>query len=359
MPHDKRMPLPKSDFSAAISELKQIIQNNKIPNALLFTGHPGAGRKQAAFRFAKAVNCLSDNCFPCNRCRSCKKIDNQMHPDMILVDLPDKKKVITISQIREIAALTAARPNEARYRMVLISNACHMNTQAQNALLKELEEPPENTFFILMARDRTMLLPTITSRCRHLRFNPLTGRALADHLSESFKTDPQSAHIIAATAGSDLGLAMTLLNLPDPGSTGEPADRQNQKPQAPGTLSVDWQASRTWLIRQLCRLILGPSAKKIETALSLSWQLSLDPNDILPCLAVMRAFFRDLCIVRYAPEKIVNLDFLDTFQDIGSQVSDRQCLFWMTTLHETEKRLTSNSSVRMTMDRFLLKMIHI
>jgi DNA polymerase III subunit delta' len=353
MPREKRMPFQKNDIPSAISELNQIIQNKRIPNALLFTGNPGAGRKQAAFWFAKAVNCTSDTHLPCNHCRSCKKIDNQAHPDMILVALPDKKKAVTISQIREMTALTAVKPNEARYRMVLISSAGHMNIQAQNALLKELEEPAENTFFILMARDTAMLLPTITSRCRHLQFKPLTGRALADHLSAAFQTDPQAARIAAATAGSDPTLAMTLLNLHHDGDHKTPAREPQPKPP------VDWQATRTWIIEQLSAMISGPSAKKIDLALSLSWQMSLNPDDILPGLAVMRSFFRDLCVFKHAPEKILNLDFLDIFEDIGWQVDDKQCLTWLTAVHETEKRLASNSSVRMTMDRFFLTVIHI
>ncbi|MCA1784580.1 MAG: DNA polymerase III subunit delta', partial [Desulfobacteraceae bacterium] len=237
---------------------------------------------------------------------------------------------------------------------VLISSAGHMNIQAQNALLKELEEPADNTFFILMARDTAMLLPTIKSRCRHLQFKPLTGRALADHLSAAFQADPQSARIAAATAGPDPTLAMTLLNLVHAGDHKTPALEDRTK------TPVDWQATRTWIIEQLSAIISGPAAeKKIDIALSLSWQMSLNPDDILPGLAVMRSFFRDLCVFKHAPEKILNLDFLEIFEDIGWQVDDKQCLTWMTAVHETEKRLESNSSVRMTMDRFFLAVIHI
>jgi DNA polymerase III subunit delta' len=366
------MSFHNTDFPAATAELNQIIVNRKIPNALLFTGNPGAGRKQAAFRFAKAVNCLSSPPLPCNTCRSCKKIDNRLHPDMILVNLMDNKKTITISQIREITALTAARPNEAAFRMVLISGAGQMNIQAQNALLKALEEPPERTFFILMARDTAALLPTIISRCRHLRFIPLTGKAMAAHLAESCRIDARSAWIAAATAGTDLDLALTLLNPATAQGAANPAAQE--KPPSPGQSTgpekpadapssgnspLDWPTARPWLIQQLCRLISGSSAPNVETALTLSWFLSRHPDDTGPGLAVMRTFFRDLCVFRHAPKKIVNLDFSDTFQALDAVLSTRQPLAWMTELHETEKRLTSNSSTRMTLERFFLKIIPI
>ena len=354
MPHDNRMPDKKSADRTALAELQQIIDTKKVPNALLFTGNPGAGRKQAAFMFAKAVNCTSDTRVPCNLCRSCKKIDARMHPDMVHVHLPDKKKAITISQIREMEASILARPNEARFRMVLISDADHMNAQAQNALLKALEEPARGTFFILLARDTAKLLPTIRSRVRHLHFRPLTGTALADHLRRSFAADPQPARIAAATAGADLHLALTLLNMADsPGLSDDKSYRDT------ASSVLDWQAGRIWIIRQLCGLISGPDAARAQNALSFSRQISLDQDTIVPGLAVMRTFFRDLCVFRHAPEKIVNLDFSAVFQDIVRQINQEHCLAWMTAFHETEQRLASNSSVRMTLDRFFLRMIQI
>ncbi len=348
------MPPQNTDFSPAVSELNQIIDTKKIPNALLFTGNPGAGRKQAAFRFAKALNCASDRHRPCNQCRSCKKIDSRMHPDMVLVELPDKKKIITISQIREMESLIAARPNEARYRMVLISHADHMNIQAQNALLKALEEPARGTFFILMARDAATLLPTIKSRVRLLQFRPITGTALADHLCTSFSADPRSARIAGSTAGSDLNLALTLLNIQN-----RPDQTDAETSQAASAPQTDWQTGRTWIIQQLFGLISGTPAARIQNALYFSWQLGWDTERIIPGLAVMRTFFRDLCVFRHAPEKIVNLDFSAVFEDIVPHIEDSQCLTWMTALHETEQRMDSNSSVRMALDQFFLRITQI
>jgi DNA polymerase III subunit delta' len=359
------MSLDKTDRPAAISELAQIVRNKKIPNALLFTGNPGAGRHRAALWLAKALNCAAGGPEPCNRCRSCTKITGHLHPDMIRVGPADSKKAITISQIRQISAVTATRPHEAAARMVLISSAHQMNLQAQNALLKALEEPPGNTFFILAARDTAGLLPTILSRCRHLHFFPLTGRALAAHLAEHWAVDERSARIAAGTAGTDLDLALTLIGQAPPGTPGTPEDpdipagRGDQAgTRTPDPPAVDWPATRTWLIGQLCTLIAPSAPRQTETALRLSMFLSQAPDFLNPGLAVMRAFFRDLWVFGHAPEKIVNLDFFDFFQDINTRANDRPFLTWMADLHETERRLLSNSSARMALDRFFLKLIH-
>ncbi len=337
-----------------MAELNRITETRNIPNAFLFTGNPGSGRKQAAFRFAKAINCTSEKKSFCNGCRSCKKIDANQHPDMIVVTPLDPRKAITISQVRQIMAQTVARPHEAAFRMVLITEADRMNIQAQNGLLKELEEPPENTFFILMARERSALLPTIISRCRSLRFPPLSGPALAEHLCEQYPIDEQWADIAAATAGTDQNLAETLVHPADDNLPKTTAD-----PRAGKESGIDWRTTRPWLIQQLCFLISGSASQKIQTALNLSGFLSQDPEGVIPGLAVMRTFFRDLCVYRHAPEKILNRDCSDRFQKLAPNICDSDALFWMDELHETEKRLASNSAIRMTLDRFFLKLIHI
>ena len=345
------MSVHPNDFPPALSELERIIETRKIPNALLFTGAFGSGRKQAAFWFAKAANCSGTHGIPCGLCRSCRKIDAGQHPDMLVVSPSEPQKPITISRVREIIARTGARPHEAAYRMVLITEAGQMNVQAQNALLKELEEPPQNTVFILMARERAGLLPTILSRCRSFRFPPLSGPAMAAHLPAHYRIDARWAGIAAATAGTDLNLAATLVLAPD---TDAAASRASRKTDTAETL--DWRTARIWMIRELCRLMSGPVFRKIPAALGLSGFLSRHPDRVAPGLAIMKTFFRDLSVVRHAPEKLLNTDCSERFRQLTGYLNDTDVLLWMDELHETEKRLFSNSSIRMTLDRFFLKL---
>ena len=147
----------------AFLELTHIIQTQKIPNSLLFYGNENTKRKKAAFFFAKGCNCLKKRDIPCNDCKSCRKIDGKTHPDILIIDLEKEKKIVSISQIRKMGLAIASKPNEARFRMVLILNADKMNPQAQNALLKMLEEPPGKTFFILIAH-----LEAVHARQHHI-----------------------------------------------------------------------------------------------------------------------------------------------------------------------------------------------
>jgi DNA polymerase III subunit delta' len=325
----------------AVSELTHIIQTKKIPNALLFSGNKNTGKKEAAFFFARGCNCLSNEQFACNNCRSCRKINGKSHPDILCIHLKQGKKIISISQIREMGLTISSKPNEARFRMVLILTADLMNIQAQNALLKMLEEPPEKTFFILTATKTSFLLPTIISRCRNIRFKPLTDKLIEHYLIHKFNTDKQLAHIVSKTADADLKKAILYLNL-NPDNT--------QK-------DFIWIKKRKWLLSTLADIIKTDTNICISKCLMLSQRLSMDPDIIDDAIAIMKTFFRDLIIFEFHPKKIVNLDFFDVFTDIGTRVETKKTSQWLKALYETEKRLTSNSTPRLTLDRFFLKIV--
>ena len=322
-----------------ILELTYIIQTQKIPNALLFCGNHNTGRKEAAFLFAKGCNCLTGSLPACNQCPSCRKIDAQSHPDILTVTLVKGKKIISISQIRELGLTISSRPNEARFRMALILNADLMNIQAQNALLKMLEEPPERTFFILIASTLSTLLPTILSRCRKIRFKPLTDKFITQYLTQNFKINKDLAQIAAKTADADLKKAKRYLNLETDDS------------------DTDWIKRRDWLLNSLSNMIKTDQGKSISKGLMLSQRLSMDPGLIDDSMAIMKTFFRDLMIFKFHPQKIVNLDFSTAFTDINRMIVPVNFSKWVEYLYDAEKKLAANSTLRLTLDSFFLKII--
>ena len=325
----------------SVSELTHIIQAKKIPNALLFYGNENTGRKEAAFLFAKGCNCLEGTGLACNNCKSCRKIDAKSHPDILCIDHLEGKKIISISQIREMGLKISSKPNEAKYRMVLILNSDLMNRQAQNAVLKMLEEPPDKTFFILIAEKMSLLVPTLISRCRKIRFKPLTDKHIEHCLINEFKVDKQLAVIASKTADSDLKKAMMYLNLKQ---TDEAKD-------------VDWIKRRKWLLNALVNIIKTDTNNCISKGLMLSQKLSMDPDLIDDAITIMKTFFRDLMIFKLHPKKIVNLDFFDTFTDISQRVETKKIPDWVKYLYETEKRIASNCTLRLTLDKFFLKIV--
>ncbi|MCK5836670.1 MAG: DNA polymerase III subunit delta' [Desulfobacula sp.] len=330
--------------ATVLLELNHIIQTKKIPNAFLFLGSENTGRKEAAYLFAKGCNCLSGMDRACNHCTSCRKIDAKSHPDILCLTLQKGKKSISISQIREMGVTLSSRPNEARFRMVLILTADLMNRQAQNALLKMLEEPPDRTFFILVAHKVSTLLPTIVSRCRKIRFKPLTDTVIEHHLIDHFNIDKPLAHIASRTADADLKRAMMYANIAD-------ADIDDEQKK------VDWIKRRLWVLDTLASIIRTETAIGISKGLMLSQRLSRDPDLMPDTMAILITFFRDLMIFKLHSKKIINLDFFDTFADINQRVPTHKFLEWIKTLYETEKRVTSNSTLRLTLDRFFLKIV--
>lgn len=330
--------------SEAFQELAHIIQTKKIPNALLFSGHANTGRKEAALAFAKGCNCkyLEKKGIFCGQCASCMKIDHFSHPDMIYLDPPEGKNIITISRIRELGDTLASRPNEAAYRMVMISQAEAMNVQAQNALLKMLEEPPQTTFFILLSVKTDLLLPTIVSRCRTIRFKPLSSKTIAQRLIKEYQIDPGLARIASETLDSDLNAILTRLRPP-----------QDKKSGAKENSS--WIKKREWLLKNLTAMIQSKQ-DPLPRGLMLSQKLSGDPEFMPDALSILKTFFRDLLVFTIHPEKIVNLDFFDSFAHITRMMQKDRFFEWSQHLYESEKKINANCNPRLTLDNFFLKM---
>ncbi len=125
---------------------------------------------RAASRIAQALVCPSPGPLPCGVCRACRKAEAGIHPDIIRIRRPqdDKgrpKKEIPVDQIRSVAADALVLPNESERKVYLIEDADCMNTAAQNAALKLLEEPPQGVYFLLCVTNPALLLPTVRSRC--------------------------------------------------------------------------------------------------------------------------------------------------------------------------------------------------
>jgi DNA polymerase III subunit delta' len=337
----------------AFLELKYIIQTKKIPNAFLFSGNDNTRKNDAAFFFAKGCNCLNNHHINkdivCNICISCRKIDSNNHPDILLVDLKEGKKIISISQIRELGLKIALRPNEAKFRMVLILNSDKMNDQAQNALLKMLEEPPEKTFFILIAKKTITLLPTIISRCRKIRFKPLSQNEVEQSLINNFNISSKMAYIAAKTSDSDLEKAMMYLNL-DKCSTDD-----SQKSSRKSPIKIDWIQKREYLLKTLVEMIQSDTHRCVSKGLMLAQKISLDTDLLDDTINIMKTFFRDLIIFRYNQKQIINIDFSNAFKDINLMVKSNNFYNWLENLFEAQRRIASNSSIRLVLDRFFLK----
>ncbi len=146
-----------------------MILNKKIPHAIIIEGDKGLGKKTLAKFLAKA--CLCEENTPCLNCKSCHLIDVGTHPDSQITE--PQKNIIKVDEIRNLRLEAFMSPMQSKARVFIINDAHTMNSNAQNALLKVLEEPPKNVTFILLTKSASLLLETIRSRCVLLTLAPV------------------------------------------------------------------------------------------------------------------------------------------------------------------------------------------
>ena len=176
----------------AIQLLKAQIKNSSLAQSYLFTGPDGVGKSLTAKAFAKAVNCQEPGVSSCDRCVSCMKIEKDAHPDVHVIDVQEAE--IKIEYIRQLQSEISLRPYEAKYKFFIIRNAHNLNIASASAFLKTREEPPLKSLIVLITEKPALLLKTIISRCRVLKFRPLTREGLREVLINDYSLAPGFAH---------------------------------------------------------------------------------------------------------------------------------------------------------------------
>lgn len=192
-----------------------------LPPSLIFAGPEGVGKRLAAIALAQLLNCPSpvDAVFEsadghgdpgrdaCGTCPSCLRIGRGVHADILLLE-PGDTGSIKVDQVREAIERTAYRPFEGRKRVVIIDEADAALGEAQNALLKTLEEPPPASTFVLVTSRPDVLLPTVRSRCQRLRFGAVEPAEIAAVLMRDHAYGEADAHAAASASGGSIGLAL-------------------------------------------------------------------------------------------------------------------------------------------------------
>ncbi|MEA2062034.1 MAG: DNA polymerase III subunit delta' [Thermodesulfobacteriota bacterium] len=324
--------------------LKNLVENGHIPNALLFTGQKESGRKKAALLFAQTINCqLKDTRpsgeKPCGQCISCRKINLGEHPDIIIVK--PEKNMIRISQIKTIFSSITSKPHEADMRMILIEDADTMNREASNSLLKILEEPPLRTFFVLTAKSLTDLLPTIISRCRHIRFRPVSADSLEKKLTTDHGVDPITASTAAEYGNGSLDRARRFANIYD-----NISDREDK---------IDWIKRRKWIINQISDII---TCKEKDSLLIMKFaeKLSREKDLLGDSIDIIRTWLRDIAVFRLSPDRVINKDATDLLKKAGAWFTPEKSVTLINDLYETEKKIQANTVPRLTLEAFLFRL---
>ena len=190
--------------------LTRAVARESVPPTLLLAGPGGVGKWRAALAIAEALNCQAPvNGDACGVCRSCDRIARNMHVDVLALTADDTGK-IKLEQVREAIKACNFRPFEGRRRVVLIRDADALIDQAQNALLKLLEEPPPATVFVLTSAAPDALLRTVRSRTMRLTFGRLTSDEVEQLLVRDHQREPAEARRLAGLADGSVGAALAL-----------------------------------------------------------------------------------------------------------------------------------------------------
>jgi len=193
-----------------IGYIQKSVEQDTVSHAYILCGERGSGKRMLADLFAMTLQCGKDGSEPCYECQSCKQMQGGNQPDVIRIS-HEKPASISVDDIREqINNDVMIKPYSSKYKIYIIPDADLMTPQAQNALLKTIEEPPEYAVFMLLAENTQNLLPTINSRCVMLRLRNVKDSLIKIYLMEQMEIPDYKAAICTAFAQGNVGRAIML-----------------------------------------------------------------------------------------------------------------------------------------------------
>jgi len=203
----------------AVTRLRESIARGRLAHAYLFVGRRGVGKELLSRELAKALQCRQPGADPCDECPQCRKVEHDNHPDVTFVRLLEgarggaRRSQIVIDQVRqEIQQPISYKPFEGQWKVFVVADAERMTEQAQNCLLKTLEEPPPRSVLVLLAERLEPFLPTVVSRCQVVRFRPLAPALVERILVEDQGLEPARARVLARLSEGSPGLALAYEN---------------------------------------------------------------------------------------------------------------------------------------------------
>lgn len=318
-----------------ISLLKNHIRSGNTRHAYLFSGIPGIGKRTLAIQFSQALNCLEPPEVGefCGECRNCRRIANLQHPDFIIGQSEEPGAILKIEPVREIQKTLSLSPYEAPWRIALLLRFDEANANAQNALLKTLEEPAERVKLLLTASSDNAVLPTIASRCEIIRMRPSDIATASKLLRKKLSLTEDAALRLAHLSAGRIGSAIQFNEMPE---TVDAILRHARE-------GLEMFASN---IRQRFQYAVAfrDFRKRGELrALMLEWQ----------------ALFRDLMLLRADPDARNSLTYIDLVEEMGTVSQKAEEHDFPALLQNTRRALDyldANVSPQLVLENLLLAM---
>jgi len=340
---------------AALAVVRRAIVSDRPPHALLLVGPAQVGKTTLALDLASGLLCLADSSAdrPCRTCVACRKVEHANHPDLHLVAPDGAGGQIRLAQAQGLIAALALLPLEGRFRVAIVEQAQRLNPDAQNALLKTLEEPPARVCLILAADESGSLLSTLVSRCARLRLGPVFPDALAGILAEQAGLDAAQSAVLARTTGGRPGAALALARQPDVLVARArlartllallPASRRQRLAAVPGLLD-DGAA------------LAGPPARRTASAARAPAERRAA---LAQLLAVWRDVARDLAVaVHGGRDALRQPDLLDELDRVAGAIAPAGLASFLVRLDDMERALESYANPELMLDGLLLAWPH-
>ena len=313
-----------------IEHLQSAIAMGKVSHAYIFDGEKGSGKNFLADRFAAALQCSADGEKPCGTCTSCTQAEGRNHPDIIRIT-HEKPNTISVDDIRQqLCSDVMIKPYKGPYKIYIVDEAEKLNVQAQNALLKTIEEPPAYAVIILLTTNSESFLPTILSRCVTLHLKPAKDSVVRRYLMEQVKIPDYQADICVAFAQGNIGKARRL------------------------ALSEEFGQMKEHVIH-LVKYIQEMDISELIFGMHKITEFKTDISDYLDLLMV---WYRDVLLYKatWNPSSIVFSDEIHTLRKMASKSSYEGIETILKALDKAKLRLAANVNFDLTMELLLLTM---
>lgn len=312
------------------AHLQGALESQKVSHAYIINGEKSSGKEFIARIFAMALQCERGGKDPCNECHSCKQALSKNQPDILYVS-HEKPNTISVDDIRaQVNNDVAVKPYSSRYKVYIINEAEKMTPQAQNAILKTLEEPPEYAVILLLVSNVNTLLPTILSRCVLLNMKPVRDSLMKKYLMEELQIPDYKADVCVAFARGNVGKAKALASS---------EEFENVKSEALGLL----------------KYVQDMEIPEIVMAIKRIGEYRLEVNDYLDILAI---WYRDVLLFKATADvnHLVFREEIQTIRRVAGRSSYEGIENVIRALDKAKRRLDANVNFDLAMELLFLEM---
>jgi len=311
-----------------INHFQTAIKRGQVSHAYILEGEAGSGKKMLARAFAKVLECEEETGECCNSCHSCMMAESGNHPDIIWVT-HEKPNTISVADIRsQVNGNINIKPYSGKYKVYIIDQAEKMNEQAQNALLKTIEEPPSYAVIVLLASQTGSFLPTILSRCITLSLKPVKEERIKDYILNHTNLTKEEAEFCAGYSMGNLGKAMEL---------------------ATNESRIEMKKACTGLLSQIHQM-------EIYELIGYLKEITQYKEDIMEFLDMMLVWFHDILIIKTTKcdRRIVFKEKFSILSQIADHMTYEGIQNILCAFDKTKIRLRANVNFDVTLELLLL-----